>query len=352
MTITKIRDIRGDNVNWIALGKRFKNFREAMCLSVSEVAQTLKVADSVVDYLEKGDRKSTNIIWHLSIQWDLSLNWLLNGLGKPHDPDPLELMPETLIVQKGVGIRRSFTRAQAEGGEFTDHILEFVMAIDKFRSKNHVPFPSSTQLYEVITALGYRKSVPARIAPLGYIVEHQQWAEKLKHINEKVEASLDWHDKEFEAKRAKNIAEIRQLQSRHKKQPKTQTETRRQAEGARITAELAEERARYKAPGGKQRRQRIEQQKNEQQKTRIKGKKFILTDSEGREYAVENLPKFCKEHRITPRRICDVASGHRKQHKGWRARVVPRSGSTSITVQEKSAVTENTVLERIKLGLP
>lgn len=305
-----------------------------MCLSQFEVAQALGVLDSVVDHLEKGymckGRKSINIIWGLSIQWDLSLNWLLNGLGKPYDPDPLELMPETLLVQRGAGIRRDFTRKQAAEGEFTDHILEFVMAVDKFKSKNQVPFPSLTQLYEIITALGYRKSVPARIAPLGYIIEHQQWAEKLKHINEKVEASLDRRDKDLRPEETKSAKRLLPSKIRYSIKMR---EKRRAAIQNDNTLSEAE----------KQRRQRIGQ------RTRIRGKKFILIDSEGREYAVENLPKFCKEHQITPGHLYEVASGHRKQHKGWRARVVPGSGSTSITtVQEKPAVD---ILERIKLGL-
>lgn len=198
MKITNIRDIRAENINWVAVGKRFKKFREACNLSKSNVAQTLGWVESAVELFERGSyktRKSANIIWYLSIQWDLSLNWLLNGVGKPHDPDPLKLIPETLIIQKGAGIRRSITRVQAEEGEFADYVLEFVIAVDKFKNKNQVSFPSLTQIYEIIIALGYRKSVPARIAPLGYIVEHQQWSEKLKLMNEKVEASLDWIDR-------------------------------------------------------------------------------------------------------------------------------------------------------------
>lgn len=220
MVITNVRDVRGENINWHALGKRFKKFREARCMSFLETAQAINLTESQIIRFEKGfceSRKSTNIIWQISLQWDLSINWLLNGLGKPHDHDPVALMPETLHVHKGAGIRKNHDRLKAEEGSYTDHVLEFVMAIDKFKSKHNVPFPALTQIYEIITALGYRKSVPPRIAPLGYIVEHQQWAEKLKQMNEKMEASLDLNDKEFGEKRAKNVAEIRQLQSRHRK---------------------------------------------------------------------------------------------------------------------------------------
>lgn len=50
-------------------------------------------------------------------------------------------------------------------------------------------------------------------------------------------------------------------------------------------------------------------------------KTFILTSPDGVEYVVQNgLPKFCKEHQLSPSTIAQVAKGHRKQHKGWTAR--------------------------------
>lgn len=196
--ITRTQDVCGENVNWIALGERFKKFREAKNLSHFDVAENLNVADTVIARLEKGyhqDRKSINIIWNISTRLNLSINWLLNGIGKPHSPDPVELMPRTLLIQRGSGLRRSRERAQAEEGQYSDCVFEFVMAIDKFKSKNQVPFPTITQIYEIITALGYRKAAPARIAPLGYIIGHQKWKEKLNHWNEKIEISLN--DREF-----------------------------------------------------------------------------------------------------------------------------------------------------------
>ena len=311
-TITKIKDIQGENINWAALGKRFKKFRETSHLGQQEVAQVLNIADTTLEQFERGntdkERKATNVIWMISIQWNLSLNWLLNGLGQPHDPDPIGLMPETLIVQKGAGIRRSFTRVQAEEGEFTDHLLEFVMAIDKFKSKNQVPFPSWTQLYEIITALGYRKSVPSRIAPLGYIVEHQQWAEKLKQMNEKVEASFD--DPEEIPKKILPSKVRYNIKRREERQKAIRNDP---------TMSEAEKQRRFKI--GK--------------RTRKSGKTFILTDSNGREHIVDNLPKFCRERQLMPAHMYSVASGQRKQHKGWRAKVMPAN-----------------ILERIKLGLP
>lgn len=204
--ITKIRDFRSENINWIDLGKRFKKVRKAYCMSCLEAAREIDIPESIIMKLENGvytSRKSTNVIWSISFRWNLSLNWLLNGLGQPHDPDPLDLIPETLHVQKGAGIRREYTRSESEEGRYADHVLEFVMAVDKFKNQNKVPFPALTQIYEIIIALGYRKSVPSRIAPLGYIIEHQQWAEKLKLMSEKIEISRT--DRDY--RRTKTAAE-------------------------------------------------------------------------------------------------------------------------------------------------
>jgi len=198
MLIKNTKDIRGENINWIDSGKRFKEFREACCMSQLEAAQEIDLSESQLATFEAGyesDHKATNIIWNICFKWNLSINWLLNGLGNPHDPDPVELMPETLISQKGAGILKNNTRKEADAGSYSDHILEFVIAIDKFKSKYQISFPPLTQIYEIVMALGYRKSVPSRIAPLGYIVEHQQVAEKFKQIKE---TDLDLNDKEYD----------------------------------------------------------------------------------------------------------------------------------------------------------
>jgi len=116
---------------------------------------------------------------------------LLNGIGEPHGIDPIELLPETLVIQRGAGIRREGTnapkgeqRASVERGDYTDKILEFVLAIDKFKRINNMPFPTLTQIYDIILALGYHQTKPPRIAPLGYTVAKQLLAEKQKSVHE------------------------------------------------------------------------------------------------------------------------------------------------------------------------
>jgi len=59
--------------------------------------------------------------------------------------------------RRGPGRRRSDERKSAEEGEMSDEQFEFVMAIDEYKRKNARPFPTWTEVLEVIKALGYRK---------------------------------------------------------------------------------------------------------------------------------------------------------------------------------------------------
>ena len=62
--------------------------------------------------------------------------------------------------RRGPGRRRSDLRRQAEEGEMTDELLEFVLAIDEYKRANKRPFPSWSEVFEVIHYLGYRKVAP------------------------------------------------------------------------------------------------------------------------------------------------------------------------------------------------
>jgi hypothetical protein len=58
---------------------------------------------------------------------------------------------------RGPGRRRSDDRKSAEEGQMSDEQFEFLMAIDEYKRKNTRPFPTWTEVLEVIKALGYRK---------------------------------------------------------------------------------------------------------------------------------------------------------------------------------------------------
>lgn len=59
--------------------------------------------------------------------------------------------------RRGPGRRRSESRRTAEEGELDPEQFEFVLAMDEYKRANNRPFPSWTEVLEVIKYLGYRK---------------------------------------------------------------------------------------------------------------------------------------------------------------------------------------------------
>ncbi len=59
--------------------------------------------------------------------------------------------------RRGPGRRRTDDRRSAEEGQMSDEQFEFLMAIDQYKKANARPFPTWTEVLEVIKALGYRK---------------------------------------------------------------------------------------------------------------------------------------------------------------------------------------------------
>ncbi|MFW6061759.1 MAG: hypothetical protein ACOC93_03020 [Planctomycetota bacterium] len=59
--------------------------------------------------------------------------------------------------RRGPGRRRSDSRRTAEEGEMNDEQFDFLMAIDEYKKVNHRPFPTWTEVLDIIHALGYRK---------------------------------------------------------------------------------------------------------------------------------------------------------------------------------------------------
>ncbi|MHC4205017.1 MAG: hypothetical protein ACYSTT_10235 [Planctomycetota bacterium] len=59
--------------------------------------------------------------------------------------------------RRGPGRRLTDDRKSAEEGQMSDEQFEFLMAIDEYKRKNSRPFPTWTEVLEVIKALGYRK---------------------------------------------------------------------------------------------------------------------------------------------------------------------------------------------------
>ena len=59
--------------------------------------------------------------------------------------------------RRGPGKRRTDDRKSAEEGQMSDEQFEFLMAIDEYKQKNARPFPTWTEILDVIKAMGYRR---------------------------------------------------------------------------------------------------------------------------------------------------------------------------------------------------
>ena len=59
--------------------------------------------------------------------------------------------------RRGPGRRRSDGRRSAEEGEMTEEQFEFIVAVNEYKKVNKRPFPTWTEVLDIIKALGYRK---------------------------------------------------------------------------------------------------------------------------------------------------------------------------------------------------
>lgn len=82
-----------------------------------------------------------------------------------HAPRPADAPATTgLERRRGPGRRLSdFTRS-AEEGELTKEQFLFLMAIEAFKKANDRPYPTWTDVLEVVRLLGYRKTMPMEVA--------------------------------------------------------------------------------------------------------------------------------------------------------------------------------------------
>jgi hypothetical protein len=63
--------------------------------------------------------------------------------------------------RRGPGRRLSEERRSAEEGRMSDEQFEFLMAMEEYKRLNAKPFPTWTEVLEVIKALGYSKVGPS-----------------------------------------------------------------------------------------------------------------------------------------------------------------------------------------------
>ncbi len=85
---------------------------------------------------------------------------------EPHESQPeqqdqsdrrCEDRRSALDRRRGPGRRRGEVRKSAEEGEMSGELLEFVMAINEYKRVNERPFPSWSEIFEIVHYLGYRR---------------------------------------------------------------------------------------------------------------------------------------------------------------------------------------------------
>jgi len=59
--------------------------------------------------------------------------------------------------RRGPGRRRSETRKAAEEGQMTEEQWDFLQAINEYKRVNNRPFPTWSEVLDVLHAIGYRK---------------------------------------------------------------------------------------------------------------------------------------------------------------------------------------------------
>jgi len=75
--------------------------------------------------------------------------------------------------RRGPGRRRSDFVKAADEGEHTAEQFLFIKAVDAFKRANSKPYPSWTDVLEVMRKLGYRKTMPMSVA----LTDAEDWTE-------------------------------------------------------------------------------------------------------------------------------------------------------------------------------
>lgn len=92
--------------------------------------------------------------------------------------------------KRGPGRRISDERKSAEEGQMSDEQFDFLMAIDEYKRKNTRPFPTWTEVLEVIKALGYRKvAEPQSLCQAKEGLEHKEEYSIIQKEKEKIKAA-------------------------------------------------------------------------------------------------------------------------------------------------------------------
>lgn len=170
-------------INFDELGARLKAYRVTQGLSADELAERAGLRGTSITRIEAGQKYSTlNQYWAIVKAEQISVPWFFYGEGKWND-ERTDFMPETIIRERGAGIRRNEERIAAETGQYTGDPFEFVLAVEAFKKRNNKPFPTWTEIFELVLSLGYRKVEPQTIQPYNILRKNNDRPKSDKHPN-------------------------------------------------------------------------------------------------------------------------------------------------------------------------
>ncbi len=113
---------------------------------VSEPAQAGQSSVAPVDEQSSGPDRRTSVLDRRT------------GVDRRRRDDPVAVDRRSgLDRRRGPGIRRKEERRSAEEGEMTDEQFEFIRAVDEYKRRNKRPFPTLTEILEIVKKLGYKK---------------------------------------------------------------------------------------------------------------------------------------------------------------------------------------------------
>ena len=93
--------------------------------------------------------------------------------GKDRRQSVVDQRPTGLERRRGPGRRRSDFVKAADEGEMTAEQFQFLKAIDAYKRVNQRPYPTWTEVLEVIRKLGYRKTADSILD----IADLEDWTE-------------------------------------------------------------------------------------------------------------------------------------------------------------------------------
>lgn len=144
---------------------RVKAYRLVHGLTHQDLAERAGVGPGTIARIESGQKYSSmNQYWSIINAEKISVSWFFYGEGKWNDDCP-ENLPETIIRQRGAGLRRQQDRTAAETGQYAGDPFEFILAVESFKKRNNKPFPTWTEVFELVLSLGYRKVEKPTIYP-------------------------------------------------------------------------------------------------------------------------------------------------------------------------------------------